>query len=133
MEKFPQRKSFGIKIVFGVLATLLVLLLALFVRQVAIMRPSLISLSPRSWHLSVRSRRPLTASDAASIQSWMTFDYLNKVFALPPEFLKTTFGITDPRYPRLSLAHYAETKGVSAANFTDAVKNAIRNELSGTS
>jgi len=119
--------------VFGVLATLLVLLLALFVRQVAIMRPSLISLSPRSWHLSVRSRRPLTASDAASIQSWMTFDYLNKVFALPPEFLKTTFGITDPRYPRLSLAHYAETKGVSAANFTDAVKNAIRNELSGTS
>ena len=51
-----------------------------------------------------RTHAPLTASDVSIIQSWMTLDYVNRIFALPPDMLKTTLSITDARYPRMPVA-----------------------------
>ncbi len=40
----------------------------------------------------------------------MTFDYVNHLFTLPPQYLETTLGITDGRYPRLTIEEYAEVR-----------------------
>lgn len=135
MEDAPKkgsRKGIAARIVLVALAGLLAFLVALFVYELVSARPAFPRLSPRAWYLAARTHHAPTASDAANIQSWMTFDYLNKVFALPRDLLRTKFGIVDPRYPRLSLARYAEESGVSAASFTNAVRSAVRSELSAT-
>jgi hypothetical protein len=56
--------------------------------------------------------QPLTVNDASSTQSWMTFDYINRIFGLPPQYLVTTLTITDSRYPRLTVAQYAASSGI---------------------
>jgi hypothetical protein len=69
---------------------------------------------------------PLSASDADDIRSWMTFDYINKVFAMPPSYLENQLQIVDPRYPRLSLSSYAKSKNIASADFLIEVESAIR-------
>jgi hypothetical protein len=49
-----------------------------------------------------QGRTPPTIS-IENIQSWMTFDYLNKVFMLPPEYLQKELAITDNFYPRITI------------------------------
>jgi len=46
---------------------------------------------------------PLPLTDASIIRSWMTFDYVNKLFGLPPEYLQQQLQITNTRYPRLTI------------------------------
>lgn len=46
---------------------------------------------------------PFGPSDADIIRSWMTFDYVDKIFALPPDYLKTRLQITDTHYPKLTI------------------------------
>lgn len=43
-----------------------------------------------------------------NIQGWMTFDFINKSFKLPPEYLKTKLNITDKKYPNISINHWAK-------------------------
>ena len=74
---------------------------------------------------SLRGSGLLTAADASSTAPWMTFDYINRVFALPPQYLQTTLSITDSRYPRLTIEEYAEDAKVSQLSVLTAVQNAI--------
>ena len=41
------------------------------------------------------SHRVLTINDVNRIQNWMTFDYINKVFKLPSDYLKNNLNISD--------------------------------------
>ena len=75
---------------------------------------------------SLRGSGPLTAADASSTQVWMTFDYIDHVFALPPDYLKTTLGTTDSRYPRLTIAQYAKDAGLPANVILLKVQDSIR-------
>jgi hypothetical protein len=74
-----------------------------------------------------RHSGPLPVSSATSIQSWMTFDYVNYLFALPPNYLQTALGITAATYPRLSIDHYAVLSNTTADNALANVKRAIEN------
>lgn len=78
---------------------------------------------------AIRNRGPLTIGDVNLVQSWMTFDYINKIFNLPTDYLKTALNISDTHYPRLPLLRYARNTGVDANVFTDRVKNAIHDYL----
>ncbi len=70
---------------------------------------------------------PTTTTDINNIQTWMTFDYLNKTFKLPPSLLQTQLGITDQRYPDISIRHFtAETRRNS-----DQVLKQIQQSISG--
>ncbi len=73
---------------------------------------------------------PLTADDANTIASWMTFDYIGHVFGLPPEYLKTSLGITDPQYPRITITRYARDAGLDASIALSDVQDAVRMFLS---
>jgi len=58
--------------------------------------------------ISPSSQNALPAPNLAYIQTWMTFDYLNKAFKLPPDYLKLKLNITDSRYPNLSIRHLTD-------------------------
>jgi hypothetical protein len=74
-------------------------------------------------------RRPATLEPAA-IATWMTFDYLNMVFKLPPDYLKTSLSITDARYPRLTIKRLAADQKADPAIALTAVKAAVQAFLS---
>ncbi len=58
-------------------------------------------------HIGVLPHRQILPQQ---ISNWMTFNYINKVFNLPPDYLKTQLSITDSRYPRLSIEDAASGK-----------------------
>ncbi|HEU0051172.1 MAG TPA: hypothetical protein VFQ60_03910 [Patescibacteria group bacterium] len=80
------------------------------------------------WDL-IRSKSPAGIPSADLIQDWMTFDYLNHVFSLPPAYLKSALSIHDARYPNLSSRQYARRAHLDSAAFLQQVKTAIQNEL----
>jgi hypothetical protein len=81
----------------------------------------------RIHHLSLR--HPTTLEPAA-IATWMTFDYLNMVFKIPPDYLKNELNITDARYPRLTIKGLASDRKANAALILTGVKTAVENFLS---
>ncbi len=74
-------------------------------------------------------RRP-AALEPAAIATWMTFDYLNRIFKLPPEYLKASLSITDARYPRMTVKRYASDRRSDPAIVLTAVKAAVQAFLS---
>jgi len=108
-----------IKYVLIVLAILLVALCVfLFIQYQSLRREQLIG--GRTSFLSAlrRDHGPLGANDIATIRPWMTFDYVNYLFAVPPDYVRTTLNITDPRYPHLTIS-----------TFTVQVEDALRSYL----
>lgn len=69
------------------------------------------SSSPRSIpRLSPRRQKfTPTPSDVNLIQSWMTIAYVNRMFNLPIDYLKTEFDITNPKYPNIVLEDIARS------------------------
>ncbi|MBM3271735.1 hypothetical protein FJY94_00390 [Candidatus Kaiserbacteria bacterium] len=59
------------------------------------------------------------------LRPWMTFEYVNRIFALPPEYLRKVLGIDDTRYPRMSVASYAKHTGLSPEAVIDRIADAI--------
>jgi len=72
-----------------------------------------------------------TAPSVADIQSWMTFDYLNKVFHLPKTYLQTELNVQNSRYPDVSIRGYARETGIDSATAIDRVRAAILKEIAG--
>jgi hypothetical protein len=93
------------------------------------------SISTREFWLSAlfKQHGPVTANDVTAIRSWMTFDYVNKLFSLPADYLKTQMQISDPHYPQVSLASYAKHNSLDATTFTTDVETAVRNFLTNAS
>ncbi|HTY39742.1 MAG TPA: hypothetical protein VMC43_01465 [Candidatus Paceibacterota bacterium] len=126
------RKRIGYALI--VAAVLLLVLMVFFFWQVRSLRHNQ-SLHMREFRLShlLEGRTPLPVSETGIIRAWMTFEYVNRIFALPPEHLRTTLAITDARYPRLTLADYAKEEKVDQAVFLTKVADAVRSYLTPTS
>lgn len=70
----------------------------------------------------------MNATDVINnIQPWMSFDYLNQTFNLPPDYLRETLHITDGRYPRLGIGGYAKHIKIDKQHFFKTIEEAIRN------
>ncbi len=109
----------------------LVLLFALLIHGYAALRKEhLISVRELSLSMFVARHGPLTASETGMLRPWMTFDYVNRIFGLPPDFLKTAFSIEDPSYPKLTLSGYAAERGFDEKEFLAAVQAAVAHKLS---
>jgi hypothetical protein len=65
---------------------------------------------------------PITIND---IGPWMTFDYLNVVFKLEPNYLKNALGISDNRYPNININMYARHYNIPLQNLLQNIKQAI--------
>jgi hypothetical protein len=82
--------------------------------------------SPESTHrFHLLGRRPATASDVYLISPWMTFNYINKAFNLPPIYLQNALSITDSAYPNVTISKVAASERMLANTFTDTVKTAV--------
>jgi hypothetical protein len=77
-----------------------------------------------------RAHGPLPAADADLIRPWMTFDYVNRLFGLPPEYLKVGLDITDKRYPDISFTEYSESSGTTSVSFLGSVRSAVLDSTS---
>jgi hypothetical protein len=75
---------------------------------------------------------PVGTADIAYIAPWMTFDYINNIFKLPPDYLKKKLALNDTRYPRLSIAHLGRDNQIDPLTLTMSVKAAITQFVAGS-
>jgi hypothetical protein len=122
----PNNERRLIDWIIAALGIILAVLLFLLVRQYQTLRRESIISARESWLTNALKNHPhLTASDASVIRTWMTFDYLNKLFILPPEYLKAQLSITDPAYPKLTVGKFAKDINQSASSTLTEVQNAV--------
>jgi hypothetical protein len=60
-----------------------------------------------------------------NIQDWMTFDFINKSFKLPSEYLKTKLGVSDAKYPNIAIDHWAKENKKDPAAVVNEIKKLI--------
>ena len=68
---------------------------------------------------------PLTEKNTSIINSWMTFDYINVIFKLPKDYLKTSLHIVDIHYPKISISKYVKANKLDINTFLSEVKNSV--------
>jgi hypothetical protein len=78
-------------------------------------------------------RAPLAAGDAGTIQAWMTFDLVNRLFSLPPAYLQNVLSIQNVRYPRLTITGQASAAGTASATYLEKVRAAVANYFAAAS
>ena len=74
---------------------------------------------------SAQGLNPTGPITPANIQPWMTFNYINVVFRLPADYLRTELKLTDPNYPRISIGRYAKRNKLNAEELFNSVKAAV--------
>ena len=120
----------SLKVAIAVFIVFLVILCGLLIRTYfTLKKERLLSMRELSLSMFVAKHGPLTAADVGVIRPWMTFDYVNRSFGLPPDFLKTTFDIADPGYPKLTLSRYATEEGFNQAEFMNSIQAAVAHYL----
>jgi hypothetical protein len=126
METLKKNKLNYVKITLAVLVVILIVLFVLLFRQYSDLHRERILNEQAVWLLSARRHAPLPPTEAAIVQPWMTFDYVDRLFALPLTYLQTALQVTDPHYPQIPLYRYAESQHLNPWVFTDEVRNVIK-------
>jgi hypothetical protein len=116
------------------LAILLLILGFFLVRNYVSLRRAQI-INAREFQLStlLKNHGPVTANDATVIRPWMTFDYINTLFTIPPDYLKNALSISDQSYPKLSLYGYANHQHMNITIVVSEVESSTREYLTTTS
>ena len=110
------------------LLVLVVSILLLFLSLVFLYKPPYLY-RPIHMFWATHSYRTLNVNDVNTIRPWMTFDYINKVFKLPADYLKNTLNISSSHYPNISFGSYAKEEKVNAADFITKVREAVHSYL----
>jgi hypothetical protein len=72
-------------------------------------------------------KNTLTSNDAHIIESWMTFDYINTAFHLPPDYLKTNLEIPEgSSFPRISIKKYASLNKIDSVVLTQKIIDLVK-------
>ena len=130
MDERKNKKVLMMVIVFMILVLLLLCGALVFgVRHVNRVYPTTFS----SFLAARRARGPLPMTEADLVRSWMTFDYINQLFGLPQNYLKSVLSISDTRYPKLSLSEFEESVSTTSATFLQNVREAISSYSTSTS
>lgn len=61
----------------------------------------------------------------SSVDSWMTFSYIERVFHLPADYIQKILPVADTRYPRLTIKKYATAHGLSVSSTLVNIKTAL--------
>jgi hypothetical protein len=60
-------------------------------------------------HPRIHHRQVFTPpTSVGQIKLWMTFEYINRIFLLPKDYLRNSLSIEDPRYPHISIGSFAQ-------------------------
>lgn len=71
----------------------------------------------------------LTSDDISKIEWWMSFEYVNFAFHIPPEYFRDTLGIDDKKYPRIALRKYAKEQGKDVTVFVQDIRTLVGDYL----
>ena len=128
MEKENNRQYLWL-IPLIVILTAIVVLLSVFIR----LSREQASLPPYFYRLeelySRRLTQPAAAENVSLVRYWMTFDYINRIFSLPPDYLASALNISDPHYPYITLSHYARGEKISPSQLLAEVQASVFNYL----
>ncbi len=86
-----------------------------------------------SGHFNRYHRGPMDSANVSTVlrinqvQPWMTFDYINRIYNLPPDYLKQHLSIQDERYPNVQIKRYARKNKFDGDSFIETVQDKIRN------
>jgi hypothetical protein len=127
----PEKENRTIEYVIGTLAVVLLVLVIFLVLNYRALRRSAIMNAHQSFLAALMTHHhgPATIADLAFIRPWMTFDYLNKFFALPSQYLQTQLSISDPHYPRITIAAYVKSAHLDLTTFLHQLDTALRARL----
>jgi hypothetical protein len=87
------------------------------------------SFPPFRYHFQYH-RRSISIND---ISSWMTFDYINKIFNLPSTYFKETYQIKDKKYPILTIKQYTTETKTNTTLFVINIQKTIQAYLESSS
>jgi len=79
---------------------------------------------------SIRKGHPTRLNHSISVNSintWMTFDYINVIFKLPKNYLQIILNIEDPRYPNIRIGNYVKKHNLNSSQFVNDIEKAITN------
>lgn len=77
---------------------------------------------------SLRHNRHVALAEALAprdIKPWMTFDYLNKIFLLPQNYLQQALNIQNASYPKITIGHYAKMSGQNSTALIASISQAL--------
>lgn len=131
-KPIPQRYLIVVYITIAVLLGIMVYLGLLLAAQYRYIAREQAVHGKRMQISNFRKHRTLTIGDVSLIESWMTFDYIATAFRIPVDFIRTALGITDPRFPRMTLHKYAKIYGLDEQNFTTDVIKVVGEFFIGT-
>ena len=115
-----------------VLAIVLAVLVVFLVRGYLVLRhEQVLNAREASLNNVLKAHGPLNGNDVDIIQTWMTFDYLNRIFDLPETYLQTALPVADAHYPHLSINSYAHGANITSAAALANVQSAIKNYFAG--
>lgn len=110
-----------------ILVVILAVLIIFLVIDYRTLRHAQIVHNHQSWLAAILAHHaPLGANDVDVIRPWMTFDYINTAFRLPPGYLKAQLLVSDARYPQLTISSYVRTAHLDLATFVGQVENTVR-------
>lgn len=114
-----------------ILGAFFLLVCVLFVRDYMVLRHSgvLRFHHPRLTPFQQVGSTSPVVTNVGMIENWMTFDYINMSFELPPQLLRDGLHISDPSYPRLSIRRAAKESGVSRDVYLAQIRTIIQNYL----
>jgi len=125
-----EKERHLIDYLIAILGILLAILLFFLVRQYEILRREQIIGARESWIMAaLKNHQNPVINEVADIRAWMTFDYLNKRFDLPPDYLRDRLSISDPAYPRLTIGKFAKDLKQSASSTLTEVQNVLQQDL----
>ena len=122
----PHKTHLILEIILALMAVIIAVLCVLLAGQYQHIRQlNYISPHRQSFLRSLQGSGPLSAADASSTQSWMTFNYVDRAFSLPPTYLQMNLNVSDSRYPNMTIMEYAKDAGLSPAAALSKVQTAI--------
>jgi hypothetical protein len=86
-------------------------------------KPHLLSLQES---IRTHRRKPPTVNDLTYLSSWMTFDYINKLFNLPETYLEQSLQVNDPKYPFLTVEQYAKKTNINTVVVIENIQKYVR-------
>ena len=122
-----------LKTLIAVTIVTLVILFILLIQQYQYIQRLNFIVSRSSFTHPWHTAKTLQISAATSTQAWMTFEYINHLFSLPPAYLQSNLSITDSHYPRITIAKYAESIKQPVADTLTKVVDTIQSFSTSTS
>lgn len=122
-----ERMEQWIKLSILLFAITLIVLLVFFLKQYMILKKAdIVNIHENEISSLIKNHSKVSAQDADFIRSWMTFDYVNKLFNIPNDYLKTNLYITSNHYPKLVISDYIEDKHLDKNIFLQSLINAVK-------